>query len=132
MIPAIEGSERLTASRLLDEIPRGGRFTSYTTCVSIVVATIRRPSPIQYVSPRHSHLASGFRHVWPTLLMGWWGLPWGPIRTIESLVNYLHGGTDLTEAVLTHAEHVFRDGFATSDELRDLKRLGKQMASRRA
>jgi hypothetical protein len=132
MNPAIEGSEHLTASRLLDEIPRGGRFTTYTTCISIVVGTDRRPTRIQYLAPRDSHLASGFRHVWPTILMGWWGLPWGPIHTIESILNYLHGGTDLTEAVLTHAEHMFQDGFGTPEELANLKRLGKQMGIRRA
>ena len=129
MIPSIEGAEQLTASRLLEEIPQGGRFASFTTCISVGIATFRQASRIQYLSPRTSPLASGFRHVWPTFLMGWWGLR-GPSHTIEAVREYLHGGTDLTPAVLAHAEHVFHAGFGTPEELQALKRLGAELAIR--
>ena len=35
-----------------------------------------------------------------TLLLGWWGIPWGPIRSIASIVTNIAGGTDVTFAVL--------------------------------
>lgn len=131
MIPAIEGAENLTASRLLEEIRQGARFTMYTTCVSLLVTTLRQPSRIQYLSPHCSPLVLGFRYAWPTLLMGWWGLPWGPIHTVESLLNYFHGGTDLTQDVLKNIEHVFQSDFGTPEELQALKNLGSEMADRR-
>ncbi|HMF40825.1 MAG TPA: hypothetical protein VKQ32_09020 [Polyangia bacterium] len=31
-----------------------------------------------------------------SLLLGWWGLPWGPIRTIQSVIVNLGGGQDVT------------------------------------
>lgn len=34
-----------------------------------------------------------------SLLLGWWGLPWGPIRTIRSVFVNLTGGQDVTAAV---------------------------------
>ena len=34
-----------------------------------------------------------------TLLAGWWGIPWGPIYTIQSLVVNLKGGKDVTASL---------------------------------
>ncbi|MEJ6951234.1 hypothetical protein, partial [Natronospora cellulosivora (SeqCode)] len=31
-----------------------------------------------------------------TLFLGWWGFPWGPIYTLESLKNNLKGGEKIT------------------------------------
>ena len=33
------------------------------------------------------------------LVAGWWGIPWGPIYTIQSIYNNSRGGKDVTEAV---------------------------------
>jgi hypothetical protein len=30
---------------------------------------------------------------------GWWGIPWGPIFTVQSLVVNFKGGKDITAAV---------------------------------
>jgi hypothetical protein len=35
-----------------------------------------------------------------TLVMGWWGIPWGPIFSITSLVTDFGGGKDVTQEVL--------------------------------
>ena len=35
-----------------------------------------------------------------SLLAGWWGIPWGPIYTITSLVTNLRGGKDVTQHVI--------------------------------
>jgi len=34
-----------------------------------------------------------------TLLVGWWGIPWGPINTVRTLWTNFHGGEDVTAAV---------------------------------
>ncbi len=33
-----------------------------------------------------------------TLLLGWWGFPWGPIRTIRALYHNLSGGESMSAA----------------------------------
>lgn len=50
---------------------------------------------------RHSAIRGIIATVW-TLLFGWWGLPWGPIRTIQGLITNLIGGEKQTvhEAML--------------------------------
>ncbi|WP_245840625.1 hypothetical protein [Ohtaekwangia koreensis] len=35
-----------------------------------------------------------------TFLLGWWGIPWGPIYSIGSLVHNLNGGKDVTQEIL--------------------------------
>jgi hypothetical protein len=35
-----------------------------------------------------------------TVLLGWWGIPWGPIRTIQCLITNLSGGKDITREVI--------------------------------
>jgi hypothetical protein len=32
--------------------------------------------------------------------LGWWGIPWGPIYTIQSLSKNISGGKDVTDQVL--------------------------------
>jgi hypothetical protein len=38
-----------------------------------------------------------------TILLGWWGIPWGPVYSIQSLVVNLKGGKDVTTEVLARA-----------------------------
>jgi hypothetical protein len=33
-----------------------------------------------------------------TLLLGWWGIPWGPVRTIESIYRNFQGGITVPSA----------------------------------
>lgn len=35
-----------------------------------------------------------------TLLLGWWAFPWGPVRTVRTIVANLRGGTARSEAQL--------------------------------
>ncbi len=35
-----------------------------------------------------------------SLAAGWWGIPWGPIYTIQSVYNNSRGGEDVTQAVV--------------------------------
>ena len=123
----IDGLENMTASRLIEEIRQGGRFRRYNYCVSILVMTFRRSSNIKYIPPYGSKIAAGFPTTAISLLLGWWGFPWGPIYTIASIANCLMGGTDLTESVLEDADNVFHNGFSTPEELTALKNLGLEL-----
>ena len=35
-----------------------------------------------------------------SLLVGWWGIPWGPIYTVQTMVMNLKGGKDVTREVI--------------------------------
>jgi hypothetical protein len=46
-----------------------------------------------------------------SFLFGWWGIPFGPKYTLESIRTNLHGGKDVTDEVMqTVAGHlIFRE-----------------------
>jgi hypothetical protein len=96
----ISGTENLSRSELKDDINRGGRFIRYQYCISIGVMTFTRETAIYYVNSRRSVVVRGLPWTFLTLLVGWWGFPWGPIRTVQCLSKNLGGGRDLTQAIV--------------------------------
>lgn len=96
----VNGIEGMTVQELHDEIRQGGRFVYYTYAISILVMTFQRPSEIHYIRPGESSVMRGMGCTVLSLVAGWWGIPWGPIYTIGSLVTNLSGGKDVTQEVL--------------------------------
>ncbi|MCE9555787.1 MAG: hypothetical protein K8T91_20765 [Planctomycetes bacterium] len=96
---AINGIEGMTKQQLSDEIMRGGRFVVYYYAVSLLLITLRNPSDIYFVRSSENGLARGLKYSLLSLLLGWWGFPWGPIHTIGSLVTNFNGGKDVTQEV---------------------------------
>ncbi|MCA8935820.1 MAG: DnaJ domain-containing protein [Planctomycetes bacterium] len=92
----IAGLENRSVLDLARELDQGGRFVVYPYCVSLLVITLRLNSGVQYVPPGHSPAAKGLPYVIATLLLGWWGIPWGPIFSIAALAESLGGGRDVT------------------------------------
>lgn len=90
----------LTIQQLQDEIDRGGRFVMYSYTISLVVVTLRRPSDIYFIPGGHSRVAKGLGFALTSLVLGWWGIPWGPIYTVTSLCSNLTGGKDVTDEVV--------------------------------
>ena len=96
----IIGIQGMSMEDVRNEVARGGRFVIYQYCISLLVITFRRPSDIHFVKGGQSRVGKGFSYVLITLLMGWWGIPWGPIYSITSLVTDFGGGKDVTQEVL--------------------------------
>lgn len=96
----IQGAEGMSPENIRDEVNRGGRLVIYTYCVSIVVVTVKRPTEVRLIRSGHSPAAASWPYVTTSLLLGWWGFPWGPIYTIECLYRNLCGGLDVTDDVL--------------------------------
>jgi hypothetical protein len=96
----INGVQGMTLEEVRHEVERGGRFVIYQYCISLLVITFRRPSDIYFVKGGHSRFAKGLSYAAITLVMGWWGIPWGPIFSITSLVTDFGGGKDVTQEVL--------------------------------
>jgi hypothetical protein len=93
----IHGIEGMSADNIRDEVNRGGRLVIYTYCVSILVMTFKRPAGIRLIKAGHSPAAASWPWIVISLLFGWWGIPWGPIYTIETIYRNLCGGIDVTD-----------------------------------
>ena len=93
------GIDGMSPDRLQFEIQRGGKFVCYNYCISVVVMTFRRSSDFYFIPAGESALVKGLPWTLLTLALGWWGIPWGPIFSIQSLVVNLKGGKDVTAAL---------------------------------
>ena len=95
----IKGADGFTPELIRDEVARGGRMVIYVYCVSLLVVTIKRPTSIHFVRAGQNPGVRGLPFTLVTLLLGWWGFPWGPIYTIGALITNLSGGKDVTSQV---------------------------------
>jgi len=96
----IVGAAGLPPATIRDEVSRGARFVIYHYCVSILVLTFKRPSSIRFIKPGQSRLLPGIPFSLISFVFGWWGFPWGPIYTMQALVNNILGGRDVTGEIL--------------------------------
>jgi len=96
----INGIEGMTVDALRAEVQRGGKFVFFQYCVSVIILTFKRPSDIYFVRPGESGVAKGIGFTLISAFFGWWGIPWGPIYTIQSLITNLGGGKDVTAEVM--------------------------------
>ena len=97
---AIKGIENLSNEQINAELQKGAKFVVFQYCISIVVMSFKRSSGIYFIPSGSS--AAGKAAPWCalSLLVGWWGIPWGPIWTIGTVAKNLGGGTDVTAHVL--------------------------------
>ena len=96
----INGLENMTGSDLRTELARGAKFVIYQYCISILIMTFKRPSNIYFIRAGENAVGKGLGFSLFSVLLGWWGIPWGPIYTIQSLVTNFQGGKDVTQGVL--------------------------------
>ena len=92
----IIGIEGMTGDQLSEELKRGGKFVIYFYCISMLLVTFKQPSSIHFIRAGESAAARGLGFSGISLLLGWWGIPWGPIYTIGSFWTNFHGGQDVT------------------------------------
>ena len=96
----IRGLEGLTGDQITEDLERGARFVYYRFCVSILIITFRRSSSIYYLRLGEGGVGKGLAFSAMSFLFGWWGIPWGPIYTIQALFVNFTGGEDVTAEVL--------------------------------
>jgi hypothetical protein len=90
-----------SAGQLQQEIQQGAKFVVYQYCISLLVITFRRSSKVYFIHHDGNALLRGLPFTLLSLVLGWWGIPWGPIYTIQSLWVNLRGGRDVTQEILT-------------------------------
>lgn len=98
----IIGLENQTIEELEHEVNSGGKFVIYQFSLSILVMSFKRSSDIYYVKAGESRVKKGVKFILLSLLLGWWGIPWGPIYTIGTLSNNFKGGKDVTTEVMQY------------------------------
>jgi hypothetical protein len=96
----IIGIEGMAQMSIQDEINRGGKFVIYTYCISIILISFKRSSNIYFIKYREGAVKKGLQFTLLSALLGWWGIPWGPIYTVGALITNLGGGKDVTEEVM--------------------------------
>lgn len=89
-----------SGGELQQELQQGGRFVMYQYCISILVLTFKRSSNVYFIRHEENSIVKGLPFTLLTLLLGWWGIPWGPIYTIQAVWNNFKGGKDVTTEVL--------------------------------
>jgi hypothetical protein len=97
---AIIGIERLTAPELTKELKRGGKFVTYSYCFSCIFVTVKRSSDIYFIRAGQSAVMRGLPFTLLSFLLGWWGIPFGPIFTVWVLITNFLGGNDVTSKVV--------------------------------
>jgi len=80
----------------------GGRFVFFPYTISIGVATFKRASSIYLVRSGERSIKHSYKHVLTNAVVGWWGIPWGPIYTINCMYHQFSGGRDVTYDVMSH------------------------------
>jgi hypothetical protein len=96
----IANYENATLLELEAAVRNGGRLVFYEYCISCIVLTLRRPSDIYLLKSGDKGFVHGIPFVLTSLLLGWWGLPWGMIHTPLVLLTNLAGGCDVTDEIL--------------------------------
>jgi hypothetical protein len=72
------------------------RLVCFDYCISLLLVTLRRTSNVYRLRPGELGLLKGLPFTLVTLLLGWWGVPWGIIYTPLALLTNLSGGRDVT------------------------------------
>lgn len=103
----IKNIEGLSAKDLQQEAGVGGRFVYYAFTISLIVVTFKRTSGVYLVRHGENRMTKGMAFTLLSFFLGWWGLPFGPKYTIESIRTNLKGGKDVTDEVMaTVAGHI--------------------------
>jgi hypothetical protein len=102
----IVGADGMTVDQLNFELQSGAKFVVFQYCISILVMTFRRGSDVYFIRPGEAAVSKGLLYSVISLVLGWWGIPWGPIWTIGSLVTNFRGGKDVTKEVISSLNRV--------------------------
>jgi hypothetical protein len=95
----IIGIDNLTLDQLSAEIEKGGRFVTFLFCISALVLTFKQSSRIYFIRAGESGFKHSLQYTLFSLFLGWWGIPWGPIYTLETIITNLSGGRNVTSQV---------------------------------
>lgn len=73
---------------MTDHPPRPVR---YVMVLSLLAVTLHWPSRAYDTRTRRERLLRGLPYSLFNAVFGWWGLPWGPVRTVQAFAANLSG-----------------------------------------
>ncbi len=80
------------ASLLPDANRRGDRLVCFDYCISLIFITLRRTTRVYRLPAGALGLWRALPPTLVSLLLGWWGLPWGVLYTPLTIITNLSGG----------------------------------------
>lgn len=86
----------MSPEEVQQELDNGSRFVYYTYTISILIMTFKRSSSVYLLRQEDNSFTQSWPYTLMTLVLGWWGIPWGPIYSLGSLGTNLSGGKDVT------------------------------------
>ena len=90
----------LTAADLEKEVTGGGRFVYFAYTISLLFVTFRDVSGVYLIRSGENTAGKSFLFTVVSVLVGWWGIPWGPKFTMQAIRTNLRGGKDVTDEVM--------------------------------
>jgi hypothetical protein len=96
---AIAGMEGMSNEQINFELQQGAKIVRYYYCISVLIMSFRRVH-VRFIKTGESRVTPGLPFTLISLFCGWWGIPWGPIWTIQALATNFGGGKDITQDVL--------------------------------
>lgn len=97
-----EGLENLTYNDLVKDIEKGGKFIYFSYTISLLIVTFKQNSRIFYLSSDKLPIILGLPYLLLSLLLGWWGIPWGPIYTLQCIWTSFTG-KEVTRDIMSQA-----------------------------
>jgi len=97
----IKNINGLSADDLQQVVSSGGKFIYFAFTISLIVVTFKRTSGVYLIRTGENALAKGIPFTLISFFLGWWGIPWGPKHTIESIRTNIMGGKDVTDEVMS-------------------------------
>lgn len=97
-----EEAQKLPIDELNRCLAEGAKFVQFSYTISIVVLTFKRYSKVFFIRKNDSLSEHRAPYTLINLFLGWWGIPFGPIYTIWSLVENAKGN-DVTADIINAA-----------------------------
>lgn len=97
----IKNIDGLSANDLQREADMGGKFVYFAFTISLLVLTFKRTSGVYLVRGGENPVSKAYPFILLSLFFGWWGIPFGPKYTVESIRTNLRGGKDVTDEVMS-------------------------------
>lgn len=88
----IKNVDNVSDLEIYRRLENGARLVQYNYTISVIVFTFSRGSMIYLLNEDEKGIKQGIVFSLISGLLGWWGIPWGPIHTIKSLKTNFSGG----------------------------------------
>ncbi|MBX9581739.1 MAG: hypothetical protein K2X87_15660 [Gemmataceae bacterium] len=109
LLPELLNSRPLAADEVARRLRAGWQCVRFEHCLSFLLATVRRQSGIHLTRDWRSRCLRGFGYTAAAVVLGPWGIPWGPVWTLRAFWTNLTGGVDVTAEVLAAIETASTD-----------------------